>query len=202
MAEHKVRVAVWDTSSQFPDLRTTIERMSSAQSFFGFEVVDLSVPIDAWHKAGKDRYLDADRFADRLTPQIAQLGVHYISAIVDEWMMCEIDDGQEFNIYGWWPPRDKPPVLIFSTKELGLDPKGPETDRAIANAIVAGISGYLLNEHAHAKPLATCPRYRNPLRKLSVLTGRQKFCAACRKKLENRFKTEWKAMNAILRAFG
>ncbi len=86
-AQHKVRIAVWDTHSQFPALRSTLDRINSSQSLYGFELVDLSVPIDAWHFKDGKRYLDADRFADRLAPQISQSGVHYIGAIVDEWVV-------------------------------------------------------------------------------------------------------------------
>src|SRR5207248_401166 len=49
VAQHEVRIAVWDTHSQFPELGSVLERINSAQSVFGFEIVDLSVPMDAWH---------------------------------------------------------------------------------------------------------------------------------------------------------
>src|SRR5262249_20851544 len=52
---HNVRIAVWDTHAQFPALRMILERMNQAQKFYGFEIVDLSLPIDAWHMHGKTR---------------------------------------------------------------------------------------------------------------------------------------------------
>jgi hypothetical protein len=202
VARHRVRIAVWDTSSQFPALRSTLERINAAQPFYGFEIVDLSVPMDAWHMKEGTRYLDADRFADRLAPQISQLGVHYVSAIVDEWMVCDVATGKPtYNIYGWWPGKDLPPVLIFSTKGLGMEPKGPATDRAIANVAVSGIAGYLMVEGSHKVLPRDCPNYYNPSRKLDVLTGRLKFCPPCAKKLRRSHPEEFKALNAILAAF-
>ncbi len=75
---------------------------------FGFEIVDLSVPVDTWHMEGNKRYLDADWFAERLAPQISQLGVHYMSAIVDEWMACDIADYLMDEDSHEKPPRDCP----------------------------------------------------------------------------------------------
>ena len=151
---------------------------------------------------GGTRYLDANRFADRLAPQISQLGVHYMTAIVNEWMVCDVATGEPtYNIYGWWPGKDMPPVLIFSTKALGMEPKGPATDRAIANLAVSGIVGYLVDDGSHEKPPRDCPSYYNPTRKLDLLTGRQKFCPACARKLRRSYPEELKALNAILVAF-
>jgi len=202
VAQHEVRIAVWDTHSQFPELGSVLERINSAQSVFGFEIVDLSVPMDAWHIQGDTRYLDADKFAERLAPQIYQIGVHYISAIVDEPMVCDLETGKpDYNVYGWWPSRGKPPVLIFSTAGLGLEPKGPETDRAIANVAVSGIAGYLMDSGSHNRPPKDCPNYYNPNRELPVLTGRQKFCKPCVTALKKKYPKEFEALKAILAAF-
>ena len=201
VAEHTVRIAVWDIHSQFPALRQTLDRMNGAQKFYGFQVVDLSVPIDAWHIRRKTRYLDADLFAERLAPQLSQLGVQYISAIVDEPMVCDTADDPTYDIYGWWPSPGKPPVLLFSTNGLGMEPKGPATDRAIANLAVSGITGYLMDVDSHVSPPRDCPNYYNPDRKLELLTNRQRFCKRCARRLRAAHPEEFKALNAILTAF-
>jgi hypothetical protein len=202
VAHHEVRVAVWDIHSQFPALRSTLDRLNASQTFYGFEIVDLSVPMDSWHTDGARRYLDADRFAERLAPQISQLGVHYISAIIDEWMVGGLSTGKPtYNLYGWWPSKEMPPVLVFSTKGLGLDPTGPATERAIANVAVAGIAGYLLDRASHRKGPRDCPNYFNPSRKPDILTGRQRLCKPCVDKLRKDHPAEVKALNAILLAF-
>ncbi len=201
VAQHKVRIAVWDTHSQFPALSSTLERINEAQTVFDFEIVDLSVPVDTWHMEENKRYLDADWFAERLAPQISQIGFHYMSAIVDEWMACDLGTKKpQYDIYGWWPSPEKPPVLIFSTKELALEPKGPATDHAIANVAVRGIASYM-GEASHDKPPRDCPNYYNSQRKLEVLTGRQKFCKPCADKLRAAHPEEFKALNLILAAF-
>ena len=201
VAQHTARVAVWDTHSQFPELRKTLDQMNAAQTYYGFEIVDLSVPIDAWLMEDDKRYLYADLFADRLAPQISQLGVNYISAIVDSPMAY--DEGKnkrDFEAYGWWSDGDQPPVLIFSTDKLGLETKGPATDRAIANVIVAGLAGYLLDTGSHSTSPQDCPNYYNPKRRLDIVTGRQKFCKVCLPKL-SKFPEEIKALNALLAVF-
>jgi hypothetical protein len=107
----------------------------------------------------------------------------------------------QYKIYGWWSGSNRPPVLFFSTKVLGLEPTGPATERAIANVAVSGIAGYLSNKGSHEKGPQDCPNYYNPKRKLEVLTGRQKFCKPCAAQMRRNFPMEYTALNAILRAF-
>jgi CHAT domain len=200
--QHTLQVAVWDTHSQFPGLRSTLDRLNAAQTFYGFEIVDLSLPMDAWYFTEGKRYLDAGRFADRLAPQIPQLGVEYLSVIVNEPIAVDTAAAKpKLDYYGWWPGPDKPPVLIFSTTDLGLAPKGLATDRAIANVAVTGIAGYLMAGDSDAKGPRNCPIYLNPDRKLEILTGRQRFCKRCRAKLAGSHPRELKALNALLSAF-
>jgi hypothetical protein len=105
------------------------------------------------------------------------------------------------HIYGWWPDKNKPPVLVFSTKGLGLPPKGALTDRAIANVTVSAIAGYLMDIDSHEKGKRDCPNYYNPDRELRLLAGRQKFCKPCSNKISRSHPQEFKALNAILKAF-
>jgi hypothetical protein len=133
---------------------------------------------------------------------MSQIGVRYMSAIVDEWMACDLGtEKPQYDIDGWWPSPEKPPVLIFSTKRLDLEPKGPATDRAIANVAVKGIASYLMVEAAHDKPPRDCPNYYNSQQKLEVLTGRQQFCKPCADKLRQAHPEEFTALNLILAAF-
>lgn len=198
VADHDYRVAVWDTNAQFPELRQLLDRMSDAQRVFGFEVVDLSVPIDAWHMKEGQRYLDADKFAERLAPQIPQLGVHYIATIVNEWMVHDVQSDPVYNIYGWWPAKDKPPVLMFSMKGFKLAPTGAATERALINMTVSGIAGYVLDRKSHRRGPKDCPNDFNPRRSLSVLTMRQRFCKPCTDLLRKLDRKKLDAMNALL----
>lgn len=45
---HVVRIAVWDMDNVFPALEKTVEAMNRVQGVFGFELVDLSVPLGVW----------------------------------------------------------------------------------------------------------------------------------------------------------
>ncbi|MBL9211525.1 MAG: CHAT domain-containing protein, partial [Opitutaceae bacterium] len=51
-ADHARRVAVWDVDHLFPELEPTLDRMSAAQTRFGFLPVDLSAPLGTWQLAG------------------------------------------------------------------------------------------------------------------------------------------------------
>ena len=199
---HSTQVAVWDTHSQLPGLRSTLDCLNVVQPYYGFEIVELSVPIDSWYYKRGNRYIDAERFAERLAPQISQLGVEYLAAIVDEPIAIDTSTRKpKFDYYGWMPPTDKPPVLIFSTKDLGLAPTGVGTDRAIANIAVSGIAGYLMDGGTHLRGPIDCPNYLNPYRRLDLITGREKFCRPCATKLIKSHPEELKALNAILAAF-
>jgi hypothetical protein len=208
--KHEVRIAVWDTHSQFPELRKTLDQMNRVQSYYGFEIVDLSVPLDSWWMKGGKRYLYAERFAERLGPVIPQLNVHYVCAIVDEPLVGDSEPGKKhnyYNLYSWWPSgADEPPVLIFSTSGLNLRPTGPETERAISNVAVSTLAGYLLEKEygygAHDAPPQSCPNYENPLRLLKVIAGRLPFCKPCTRRLSARFPRELKAFKALLNANG
>ncbi len=106
-----------------------------------------------------------------------------------------------YGIYGWWPGPDQPPILIFSTKDLGIEPTGAAYDRAIVRVSVSGIAGYLLAMDSHKKGPTTCPNYYDPTRKPEMLTRRQKFCKDCSNKLRKLHPEEFKALQAILAAF-
>lgn len=64
----KVRIAVWDMDNVFPGLDKTVEAMNRAQGVFGFELVDLSVPLGVWDFEEEEGtpYLWAERLARRL----------------------------------------------------------------------------------------------------------------------------------------
>jgi len=116
-------------------------------------------------------------------------------------LACDVDRKEpQYDLYGWWPGPDKPPVLIFSTKGLELDPKGEATDRVIANAVVSNIAGHLVDVD-HPKGPKDCVNYWNPKRDPRILTGKQRFCAKCESLLKKEHPAKLKALKAILREF-
>ena len=65
-----VRVAVWDIDDVFPSLDRTLERMNAAQKVYGFELVDMSVPLDVWDlESEKGTALPVGRASGPATPE-------------------------------------------------------------------------------------------------------------------------------------
>jgi hypothetical protein len=199
-AAHGARIAVWDTDNVFPSLDRTLEAMSRVQTAFGFELTDLSVPLDVWDiktTAGTP-YLWAEHLARRLQTMPMELGVEVLACITRHWMR----DDDWLNIYGWWPDGGKPPIIIFSAAGFDkLAPEGPETDRAIANAMVCNLAGFYGDIGSHARGPKNCPMSFDESRDFKHLVGQNKFDASCRKKLKPRLGSKFGALEALLKTF-
>jgi hypothetical protein len=193
------RIAFWDMDNVFPALEDTVDVMNRVQSVFEFELVDLSVPLGVWDldsEKGKP-YLWAERLADRLQRMPMELGVEILACVTRHWLR----DDDWLNLYGWWPADRKPPIIIFSIAGFDdLPSEGPETDRAIANAAVAGLAGFYGNHYAHPRGKG-CPLWFNEDRDLDHLIGKQKFDAACRKKLKPILEKKFDALEELLKTF-
>ncbi len=200
--DRAVRVAVWDIDSVFPALDRTLERMNGAQSQLGFELVSLSAPIDAWDLENRAEdgqpYLWAEKLARRLGRMTVELQVNILACITRHWLR----DNDWFNIYGWWPDHQKPPVIILSYAGFDeLEAEGPATDRAIANVTVAALAGFLARVGTHNRAPLNCPLAFDDDRNFANLTGSQKFDRICRKKLHQKIPQELPALDAILELF-
>ena len=197
-----VRVAVWDIDNVFPSLDHTLERMNDTQSVFGFELVSLSAPIDAWYlderASDGSPYLWAEKLAHRLGRMTVELRVNILACITRHWL-C---DDHTLNLYGWWPDNKKPPVLIFSCAGFDdLAPEGPETDRVIANVTVAMLAGFLGDIDSHYRGAKNCPLYYDEDRDLSHLSGPHAFDKGCREKLKKKIPKEFAALQVLLKTF-
>jgi hypothetical protein len=200
--DRSMRAAVWDIDNIFPALEQTLDRMNRSQLVFGFELVTLSAPIDAWdlenRAADRTPYLWAEKLARRLARLPAELNVDVLVCITRHWLR----DDNWLNLYGWWPDERKPPVVIFSAAGFDdLPAEGPETDRAIANVTVMMLAGMLGNIDSHARPPRDCPLYFNVDRVLVDLTRRQTFDKTCLAELTKRNPNEVDALEALLNAF-
>lgn len=197
-----LRVACWDIDNVFPALDQTLRAMNEAQATFGFELVALSAPTDAWDMANKaadgSPYLWANKVADRLSPAAVDLGVNVLICITRHWM-C---DDESVNIYGWWPDHKEAPVALFSCAGMEeLKPEGPMTDQVLANVVVLLLAGFLGEKDTHAKGAKDCPLYRNTERDFNHMTGRQKFDKTCRADLKRKIPKELPALEALLKTF-
>jgi hypothetical protein len=196
------RVAVWDIDNVFPQLESTLRRMSAAQAAFSFELAHLSAPLDIWdveHKAHDGTpYLVAESLAKRMAGATVDLGVDLLACITRHWMR----DESTLNLYGWWPDEHKPPVVVASF--AGFDEllvEGQPTDRAVANLMVSALAGFIADIGAHVKGPKDCPMWHNPNRLLSHIAGPQRFDAGCRNKLKKKHARELDAFDALLKAF-
>ena len=196
---HVSRIAVWDMDNVFPALNRTLEAMNSGQDVFGFELVDLSVPLGVWdiNEGEKVSYLWAERLADRLQRMPMELGAEVMACVTRHWMR----DDNWLNLYGWWPTNRRPPIVIFSIAGFDqLPSEGPETDRAIANAAVTALAGFYGGIDAHSQS-KTCPMWSNEGRDFKHLIGKQEFDAACRKQLKSKLGAKFGALEKLLKTF-
>ena len=200
-ARRPFEVGVWDIDNVFPELAGTLERMTAAQQRFGFELVDVSAPVDAWdleHKVDGAPYLWAERLARRLGRMPLDLHVDLLACVTRHHMR----DDERFDIYGWWDEHGRSPVAVFSVAGFDrLAPAGPETERAIANVMVSALAGYLGKLDAHRRGPNDCPLAANTRRVFKYVIGRQTFDAACRRSLRKALPHELPALDALLKVF-
>ena len=201
-AGRPIRVGVWDIDDVFPSLDRTLARMNAAQKEFGFELVDISAPLDAWDVEEKSPdgtpYLMAEKVVERLESKTVELRINLLVCVTRHWMR----DEETVNIYVWWPTGHKPSVVLFSCAGFeGLEAEGPSTDRAIANAMVAALAGFYGELDSHKRGAKDCPLAYDQSRDIELLTGRQKFDASCRRKLAAKVGKQLPALEALLDVF-
>ena len=148
------RVAVWDMDDVFPALERTLDAMNDAQTDVRLRArrhVGAARCVGPRPTEGTD-FLWAERVARRLQSKAAELGADLLACVTRHWLR----DNDWLYLYGWWPDGGKPPVMIFSIAGFDdLEPEGPETDRAIANAMVSGLAGFFGDIGTHSKARGT-----------------------------------------------
>jgi len=200
-------VAFADLAHAFPDLDATLARLTAAQTRFEFTAVDVVAPLGTWyvHQFPEEEapvsYLYADRFARRLAKKPTELGVDFLVCVTNWPMVCDAGEEMMFNIYGWWDETRKLPVILLSNAGLPLAPRGVETERAIANALVTTLAGIFGRLDTHERGPEDCPLYLNPDRDMNHIQGRQRFDEQCLKHLAKTAPHELPALNALLGVF-
>jgi hypothetical protein len=194
------RVAVWDIDDVFPSLDKTIDAMNAAQTVYGFELVDMSVPLDVWDlesEKGKP-YLWADKLAHRLQGKPVELRANLLACVTRHWMR----DDEWLNLFGWWPQNRKPPVVIFSCAGIeNLKPEGRDTDRALANVMVSALVGFFGEMGTHDHGPKNCPMFTNADREVRYMVAEQTFDKSCRQAIGSKMSKELPALEALLKAF-
>jgi CHAT domain len=200
IADRESKIAVWDVDDVFPALDRTLQAMNAAQPVFGFELADMSVPLDVWdlNRTEHTNFLWAEHVAHRLQGQAAALGADVLACITRHWLR----DDDWLYLYGWWPDDATPPVVIFSVAGFDqLRPEGPDTDRAIANAMVTCLAGFYAHLGTHERGAKDCPLAFNRDRSFKHLVGPQRFDQRCRKRLKRELGARFSALDALLRLF-
>ena len=198
--DHVSRIAVWDMDNVFPKLDQTLMAMNQAQSQFGFELTDLSVPLGVWDLNTKrgTAYLRADHLANRLERMPMELGVDVLACVTRHWMR----DEEWLDLYNWW--SGKTPIVVFSIAGFDeLPSEGPETSRAIANNMVSALAGIYGDIEAHQGGSKNCPLWFDQERKYETLVSQQKFDARCRQKLKSKLGKNQRlaALESLLKVF-
>ncbi len=201
-AGRPIRVGVWDIDSVFPALDRTLERMNAAQKVFGFELVDVSAPLDAWYLEERapdgTPYLWANRVAERLKNKAVELRLNLLACVTRHWMRGD----DTLDAYAWWSETKDPPVAVLSVAGFDvLKAEGQNTDRAIANSTVSVLAGFFSGFDTHARAPKTCPLAFDEERDEKVLVSVQKFDAICRRRLMKKMPRELPALEALLRVF-
>jgi hypothetical protein len=79
--------------------------------------------------------------------------------------------------------------------------EGRETDRALANAIVSGLTGFYGGVDSHKSGAKDCPLATRKRTDYKVAAGPQKFDDSCRKKLKAKLGPRLEAMDSLLKTF-
>jgi hypothetical protein len=201
--QHEFRVAVWDVNHIFPNLENTVRRMNGAQARFGFEVVDLSIPLGAWqHPKGHRLQLNADIAARGLNNKRQELGVDFLFCIVDKPIMYADDHGKFNTDYNcWWSDPGQENIVIFAAAYERQPTQGPEADHLVGNAVVQGLTGILASTGTHARKAKHCPLYWNDELDMSLDVGSQRFDKTCERQLKKKIPKDLPALKALLSAF-
>lgn len=197
-SQHLRRIAVWDIDNVFPMLEETLRGMNGAQSMFGFEVVDLSTPLDVWDldDRGQDGtpHLIPEKLAARMANAAIELGIDLLVSVTRHPISG--------NRTSWWPIDRRPSVAVVSLSDLDeVLAAGAQIDRALANRMVAVLAGFTAQMESHAQGSNECPMWHNPRRRSPRITDQQHFDAACHSKLKKEYPRELEAFEALLKSF-
>ena len=113
-------------------------------------------------------------------------------------------DEDWLNLYGWWTADQSPKVAVVSCAGFEeLEPKGPETDRVIANDVVSVLAGFFGNLDTHAGGKQNCPLAFNQSREWKYVAGNLEFDARCRAKVKglHHGAAQLRAMENLLKLF-
>jgi hypothetical protein len=199
----QVRVGLWDVQHALPQLRPTLARLNEAQPVYQFELVELSAPIGTWQRRRTSRedhfaFLQVAEVCQRLAPAVQQLGLDALACVT----AFPMADSERMYLYGYSPESGEPPIMLFSTWDLDVPPRGLERDCMLANLLVSGLAWLRADLNVHARGPRDCPLFDNSDRDVALITGRQKFDSDCWRKVKAALPAaEASALVRLLRVF-
>src|SRR6185503_10462508 len=140
----------------------------------------------------------AEKLVDRMGASAVEIGVDLLCCVTRQWM-C---DNDTLRIYGYTASDAEEPITIFSVAGVSrLTVQGSETDRVIANAMVAALAESFGDAAIHVRGSKHCPLFYNPKRSYAHLIERQVFDAKCRRDLRKRMGPDFDSLEALLKLF-
>jgi hypothetical protein len=176
--------------------------MNEAQNRFGFEVVDISIPLGAWqHIKGEGLQLNANIAARGLNNKRQELGVDFLFCIIDKLITYEEDDTVYTGYNCWWSGAGQENIIIFAAAYENQPTQGSGADHLVGNAMVQGLAGILADTGTHERGSKHCPLYWNGQRDMGLDIGSQRFDKTCEKGLKKKIPKDLPALKVLLSVF-
>lgn len=183
----RVRVGVADLTRSFIGIDALLERLNRAQQRIELKRVNLVAPYGVWNQKQRygRAYLNAEAFLTRLQAKPDEIGVHYLVAITDQWLM---DEKAGYDWYAWWSHEEALRVMVFSVAGFEIPRRGRVMEQVIGNELVSTLAAKIFDtatarDPMHAAGAKDCPFYVNDERSVAVLEHKRRFDARCRAKL-------------------
>ncbi len=174
------RIGIWDVNRILPDLEGMVRRLNESQQAYTFQAVDMAAPIGTWravrYEGEETGFLIAEQVEKRLSKVPMNLGLDQLLCVTE----LPLAGDDVLNLYGYYNPVAR--IGFYSVYGFidELTDQGLTMERAIANGIVTGLSGFSM----HKSGPKSCPQYYNAERDIRSIAGKLSFCKICAKRLQ------------------
>ena len=193
-------VGLWDVNHVLPDLESTAARMNDAQTYYRFDVIDISAPMGTWRLEhdgdGQEAFLNGEKVASKLRDKPKELGVNRLFCITS----FRLGDGGPRSRYVSDTTDEDTARAIAIVSLAGLATKIKEEGLPIARAVVNTVVGCLTGLTSHRRGPKSCPLYFNAERNVQYVAGPVRLDKLCRAKARKRG-LQVTALEKLLRAF-
>jgi len=175
------RIGLWDVNNALPQFARIVDHLNEVQSWYVFEVVEITAPIGTWRLVRKAdgstrSYVYAEHVVSKLRERPTQLGLRKLLCFTT----FPLGDQAFLNLYSWdEDEQDRIALFSFAGFEEAFRGGGLTVERATANLV----SGSLMRVEPHPDGVKACPCYFNPERDPRYVAGALEVCEVCRKRL-------------------